>query len=178
VTMRRSAEKTLKNISSCPNPPVASRRGGLRANGRVRYSPDFPGLPPDHGVALKYTASRGFACERGRYGGHEVSTRATTGVTSEAVIRPDRAGPGRASGETATHLGQEGLLQAPTHDLSAHAGVFEVRHTGDAPVGLHEEGGGLSHYWRQWRRGGFYLEDGWGTRGPGGAHAARGSSPT
>ena len=161
MTTRRSAEKTLKNISSCPNPPVASRRGGLRANGRVGYSPDFPGLPPDHGVALKYTASRGLTCERGRYGRHEVSTRATTGVsTGEAVIRPDRGGPGRASGETATHLGQEGLLQAPTHDLSAHAGVFEVRHTGDAPVGLHEEGGGLSQYGCQWRRGGFYLEDG------------------
>ena len=163
MTMRRSAEKTLKNISSCPNPPVASRRGGLRANGRVGYSPDFPGLPPDHGVALKYTASRGFACERGRYGGHEVSTRATTGVTSShgrGCICPDRGGPGRASGETATHLGQEGLLQAPTHDLSAHAGVFEVRHTGDAPVGLREEGGGLSQYGCQGRRGGFYLEDG------------------
>ena len=176
--MRRSAEKTLKNISSCPNPPVASRRGGLRANGRVRYSPDFPGLPPDHGVALKYTASRGFACERGRYGGHEVSTRATTGVTSTHGRGCNPPGPRGSRARIGGNGGQEGLLQAPTHDLSAHAGVFEVRHTGDAPVGLHEEGGGLSQYWRQWRRGGFYLEDGWGTRGPGGAHAARGSSPT
>ena len=108
----------------------------------------------------------------------EVSTRALNGrdSTGEGVIRGTAGVRERAHGEAVTHLGQEGLLQAPTHDLSAHAGVLEVRHTGDAPVGLREEGEG--DRFSALPRGGWILSRGGGkTRGPGDAHAARGVGP-
>ena len=38
-----------------------------------------------------------------------------------------------------TYLGEEGLLKGAAHDLGAHVGVLEVRHTGDAPVRLRAE---------------------------------------
>ena len=124
-------------------------------------------MPSVHLTDLKYTASRGFACGRG-YEWFEVSTRALNGrdSTGEGVIRGTAGVRERAHGEAVTHLGQEGLLQAPTHDLSAHAGVLEVRHTGDAPVGLREEGEG-DRFSALPREAGFYLE-------AGGRRAARG----
>lgn len=124
-------------------------------------------MPSVHLTDLKYTASRGFACGRG-YEWFEVSTRALNGrdSTGEGVIRGTAGVRERAHGEAVTHLGQEGLLQAPTHDLSAHAGVLEVRHTGDAPVGLREEGEG-DRFSALPGEAGFYLEAGGRRAGPG-----------